>query len=230
MNKTNLLSAVIVSAAAILLGVVSTPSYADTVATSGSASVSESSAATGPVIINTAAPTPSKTTTEVKGTQTIKNVASIAPPSLTTTLTDTCMGSTSGGVTVAGFGISGGGTWVDQECVNRLNARELRTLGEDGLAAAKEVMCENKVVRAAYQKVGKPCVGDAVSANSAKVSTNNVQNAAPAQMAESSIVLPVQPAEQTVALNDSKYKDGDTIEFSGTRWQKQGDSWLAIKD
>ncbi len=156
-------SVVLISAAALLLGVAE-PTFADTTAQSGSQSLSSSGAqaVTGPTVINTAAPQPTHTTTTVDGTQTIKNVPSVYAPALTTTLTETCMGSTSGGVSIAGIGVSGGTTWSDAECINRLNARELRAMGET--AAAKEVLCENPAVRAAFQKVGKPCIGEPMSA------------------------------------------------------------------
>ena len=89
---------------------------------------------------------------------TVKNVPAVIPPSLVST-SDTCMGSTSGGVAVAGFGFSVGGTWKDDECINRLNSRELRSMGE--YDAAKEVMCSNKAVRAAFARLNKPCLEDA---------------------------------------------------------------------
>lgn len=98
--------------------------------------------------------------TTMDGTQTIRNVPSMGAPGLTTTLTETCMGSSSGGLSIAGFGITGGSTWKDDNCVNRLNAREVRTFGPEGALAAKEIMCENKVVRVAYQRSGHPCFGD----------------------------------------------------------------------
>lgn len=104
---------------------------------------------------------PTHTTSEVTGTQTLKNVPAVYAPSLTTTLTETCMGSTSGGLAVAGFGISGGGTWVDVECVNRLNARDVKALAVPGaMFASKEILCANAAVRASFKKVGYPCVDD----------------------------------------------------------------------
>ncbi len=104
---------------------------------------------------------PTHTTATIEGTQTLKNVPAVYAPSLTTTLTETCMGSTSGGLAVAGFGISGGGTWVDVECVNRLNARDVKALQVPGAAlASKEVLCANAVVRQAFKKTGHPCMDD----------------------------------------------------------------------
>lgn len=92
---------------------------------------------------------------EYRGGYDFRNVPAVGAPGLTTTLTETCMGSTSVGGAGVGFGFSAGTTWKDTDCVNRLNARELRTFGDT--AAAKEVMCENDVVRAAYKRIGQPC-------------------------------------------------------------------------
>jgi hypothetical protein len=41
-------------------------------------------------------------------------VPAVVAPSLTTTLSETCMGSTSMGIAGAGFGISFGSTWKDE--------------------------------------------------------------------------------------------------------------------
>lgn len=106
-------------------------------------------------------PIPTHTTATVEGTQTLKNVPAVYAPSLTTTLTETCMGSTSGGLAVAGFGISGGSTVLDVECVNRLNARDVKALPLPGAAlASKEILCANAVVRMGWKKAGNPCFDD----------------------------------------------------------------------
>lgn len=88
-------------------------------------------------------------------------VPAVVAPSLTTTLSETCMGSTSMGVAGAGFGVSFGSTWKDDACVRRLDSRELRSFGV-GLApndailfhfAAKERMCADPKIRAAFERV-----------------------------------------------------------------------------
>lgn len=68
------------------------------------------------------------------------------------------MGSTSAGAGFSGGSFSFGTTWRDTECVNRLNAREIRTYGD--VQAAKEIMCSNDTVREAFKKVGRPCADD----------------------------------------------------------------------
>ena len=89
--------------------------------------------------------------------ETIRSAPSIAAPALTTTLTETCMGSYTGGVSFIGGAVTGGGTVVDKACVRRLNARELaQTLGDRD--AAKEVMCGDADVARAYKMIGRPCL------------------------------------------------------------------------
>jgi hypothetical protein len=100
-------------------------------------------------------------TTENHGSDLSDAVPAVVAPSLTTTLSETCMGSTSMGVAGAGFGVSFGSTWKDEACVRRLDSRELRSFGS-GLApndailfhfAAKERMCADKKIRAAFERV-----------------------------------------------------------------------------
>ena len=100
-------------------------------------------------------------TTNNEGSDLSDTVPGVIAPSLTTTLSETCMGSTSIGVAGAGFGISFGSTWKDDACVRRLDARELRSFGA-GLSpndailfhfAAKERMCADSEVRAAFERV-----------------------------------------------------------------------------
>lgn len=79
-------------------------------------------------------------------------------PALTTTLTETCMGSTSVGAGFSGGSFSFGTTWRDSACVRRLDAREIRTYGD--VQAAKEIMCDSDQVRAAFLRVGRPCAAD----------------------------------------------------------------------
>ena len=76
---------------------------------------------------------------DYSGSYKIKNVPAMVAPSLTTTLTETCMGSSSAAFAVAGFGMSGGTTWTDDTCIRRLDAREIRAMG--AVEVAKELMC-----------------------------------------------------------------------------------------
>jgi len=100
-------------------------------------------------------------TTTNYGSDLGNQVPAVVAPSLTTTLSETCMGSTSMGIAGAGFGISFGSTWKDDACVRRLDSRELRSFGA-GLApndailfhfAAKERMCADPKIRQAFERV-----------------------------------------------------------------------------
>lgn len=95
-----------------------------------------------------------KTETVVSGTQTIKNVPSVNGPALTTS-NDTCMGSTSGSVNIAGVGIGGGSTWTDTNCKRLKNARELWNMGMK--AAAMALMCRDDENREALEQTGYQC-------------------------------------------------------------------------
>jgi len=92
----------------------------------------------------------------VPSTQTLRTAPQVMAPSLTTTLTETCMGSTSLGLSVVGWGASGGTTWNDSECVRRLNARELNGMGFR--AEACYVLRMDRDVEAAFQKTGGSCI------------------------------------------------------------------------
>ncbi|HIA2373966.1 TPA: chemotaxis protein CheA, partial [Burkholderia contaminans] len=117
------------------------------------------------------------------GTQTIKTNPSIQAPGLTTTLSDTCMGSVSVGVSFPGFGATGGTTLVDQACVRRLDAREFRAMGLTDVALA--LLCQSDANRRAVEATGHLCPG-----TTAPLARSNV---APS-------------AEATVA-DDEKYRD-----------------------
>ena len=52
----------------------------------------------------------------------VKSAPTVYAPALATTLTETCMGSTSGSGSGMGWGFSIGSTWTDKSCERRLNA------------------------------------------------------------------------------------------------------------
>lgn len=87
--------------------------------------------------------------------QTLRTTPAIVAPALTTTLTETCMGSTSLGVSVVGVGATGATTWNDSECVRRLNARELNSMGFH--TEACYVLRVDKDVDTAFARSGNRC-------------------------------------------------------------------------
>lgn len=158
----HILSIVVISAAALMLGVVKPASAQESQAVSGSASQAQSAsgavASTGSnegVTLTNTFNSPAEVSTRASGTTTVKNVPTVYAPALTTTLTETCMGSSTVGGAGAGFGLSIGSTWKDEECIRRLHAREIVAIGEKDVA--KEIMCGSPIVAEAYAAVGRPC-------------------------------------------------------------------------
>ncbi|WP_081056968.1 chemotaxis protein CheA [Burkholderia vietnamiensis] len=111
------------------------------------------------------------------GTQTIKTNPAIQAPGLTTTLSDTCMGSVSLGVSFPGFGATGGTTLVDQACVRRLDAREFRAMGLTDVALA--LLCQSDANRRAVEATGHLCPG-----TTAPLARSNVAPSAEATVAD----------------------------------------------
>ena len=150
---------VLTAAAALMLGYV-TPSHADIAAIAGSSAEAVSlsgskSVATQGNAQNITFNQPAEVATRASGTTTVKMAPAITAPNMTTTLTETCMGSSTVGGAGVGFGVSLGTTWTDVDCVRRLNAREIASFGDK--EAAKELLCINPDVAAAYAAAGRPC-------------------------------------------------------------------------
>ncbi|WP_244817081.1 hypothetical protein [Caballeronia sp. Lep1P3] len=87
----------------------------------------------------------------------VRTTPALAAPALTTTLSDTCMGSASFGLSITGFGATGGTTLVDQACVRRLDAREFRAMGLTDVALA--LLCQSDANRRAVEATGHLCPG-----------------------------------------------------------------------
>ncbi|WP_342241466.1 hypothetical protein [Inquilinus sp. OTU3971] len=137
---------------------------------------------------------PGDSTLRYKGAYTVNNTPDVYAPGLTAGL-NTCAGSYSAGVAVAGFGLTGGGTTVDQGCERRNMATLLRQMGEGD--AAREVLCEDDVVRGAFARVGRPCITDRVQVSAAV--------AQPATMALPPAPPPVVAMQPIVSRGDPGY-------------------------
>jgi hypothetical protein len=131
---------------------ISSVSFADNT-TSKAVSGSTSSAGAGAYIDNS-----SKNSGNVAAANLSSAVGMSYAPALTTTLTETCMGSTSAGAGFSGGSFSFGTTWRDSTCIRRLDAREIKSFGD--IQAAKEIMCDSDLVREAFKRVGRPCAID----------------------------------------------------------------------
>jgi hypothetical protein len=86
----------------------------------------------------------------------VKSAPTVYAPALATTLTETCMGSTSASGSGMGWGLSIGSTWEDKGCTRRLNADRVAGLTGDR-EAARAILCDDKEVYDAYERVGRPC-------------------------------------------------------------------------
>lgn len=119
------------------------------------------------------------TTVDYGGTYTVKTVPNIVAPSLTTTLSDTCMGSASFGLSFTGFGATGGTTMVDQACVRRLDSREFRAMGLNDVALA--LLCQSEANRKAVESTGRSCPGMERAAAPAAPASPSAENNAVSQ-------------------------------------------------
>lgn len=127
---------------------------AQTAANSGSTASSRSNATNAGNAQNITFTNPADSTTTLNGSTTIRNVPAMGTTLLTTS-NDTCMGSTSGSVVMAGFGIGGGSTYVDADCKRLKNAREFWNMGMQ--AASLALMCNDPDNRQALEVTGYAC-------------------------------------------------------------------------
>lgn len=144
-----------------------------------------------------------KATVDYGGNYTVKTVPSVISPSLTATLSDTCMGSASFGLSVVGFGATGGTTVVDDACVRRLDSREFRAMGMNDVALA--LLCQSDANRKAIESTGRSCpsvIAPTVSLAQPKpvMQTAPVASLAPPSEAITSAVMMPQPEVSTTAL------------------------------
>ena len=114
--------------------------------------------ATVPVTAEVTTGVDARNMSSVVGSDLSRAVGMAVAPALTTTFSETCMGSTSLGAGFSGGRLSIGSTWQDTACIRRLDAREIKAMGDN--QAAKELMCNSEEVRQAFKNVGRPCVID----------------------------------------------------------------------
>jgi hypothetical protein len=139
-----------------------TASNSSSASTSGGSTPSSTTGAAD--LTNRAATTPGSSPYDTRATvdynqssYSVRTTPAIAAPALTTTLSDTCMGSASFGLSITGFGATGGTTMVDQACVRRLDAREFRAMGLTDVALA--LLCQSDANRRAVEATGHLCPG-----------------------------------------------------------------------
>ena len=89
------------------------------------------------------------------GSYTMKSAPTVYAPALTASITETCWGSVSGGVSAIGFGITGAATIKDYDCNRRLNASVAGKMGRMDIAF--NIMCQSEDFRDAAALTNQPC-------------------------------------------------------------------------
>jgi hypothetical protein len=161
-------------AVAVLAAVVAETVWADSSSNAAAESESSSKAAQQQALVNA----PSNTynnpdTVRYRGGYAVYMPPSMSAPALTTTLTDTCMGSWSAGVSIPGGGATFGKTQIDDDCVARLHARQLAAMNAEGLAM--EVLCSRQVILDADARMTTPrCAANIKKQEAKSVQTDQV--------------------------------------------------------
>jgi len=143
-------------AALLCLSAASSVSAQTTTATGTGVGVSESNSGAvaiakgGNLTINNPENTTATVNSRVSGTQTIKSNPSMAI-GLTAAGLETCLGSASGMISLAGFGLGGGSTMTDEGCQARLDARTLASFGLKAAAVAR--LCQRKDIYASMPDI-----------------------------------------------------------------------------
>ncbi|MDA8049888.1 MAG: hypothetical protein M0002_07775 [Rhodospirillales bacterium] len=124
------------------------------------------------------------------GAYTVHNVPEVIPPSWGGQ--NVCAVGASGGVGVAGFGITLGGMWSDSGCERRNSAVVLYQMGEHKAAVA--LMCQDRHVAQAMQAAGQPCPVTAPAVSMAAPAVRSAVAAATAAQAAPRIAARAAPA------------------------------------
>ena len=123
-------------------------------ASSNSASQAISGSSSG-VTINNPANVVSQGFNRVRQSGSLRTTANAFAPQLAASAVGTCLGSTSLGFGITGFGLSGGSTHPDMPCNLRMYSAALLATGNKGAAAA--VLCHDPHVYNAFAAVGVQC-------------------------------------------------------------------------
>jgi hypothetical protein len=87
------------------------------------------------------------------GTTSVKTNPAVFAPGLSAAGLETCLGSASGGVSVVGFGLTGGSSFPDEGCQARLDSRTLWSMGLKRAALAR--LCQRDAI---YRSMPEVCV------------------------------------------------------------------------
>ncbi len=132
------------------------------------------------------------------GSYTVRNTPEVIAPNVVGG--NPCAVGASGGLALPGFGVSAGTTWADKACELRQKVALLFNMGEQSLA--REIMCQDdERIRAAMQRLGKPCGVDIppVAQAAAPAVTHAPPPASSVQTALASTASPPAPVTPVVA-------------------------------
>ncbi|HWZ46757.1 MAG TPA: histidine kinase [Herbaspirillum sp.] len=187
--------------------------------TTDNSSGSGSGSGTGSGSANGLATDPSTGTpanVQYSGSYTVKSAPPVVAPSLTSTFSDTCMGSASFGLSFVGFGATGGTTMVDEACVRRLDSREFRAMGLNDVALA--LLCQSAANRTAVEATGRACPSAPAKGDTASLSsTITVSKAAdhskvaPAEKQAAPIAVTETPASQPINVANTEAKPMEVL-------------------
>jgi hypothetical protein len=163
--------------------------------TAATTATSTNSGVTGNSVVVTS---PDNIAETVIGTQTLKNTPSVNGPALVSS-NDTCMGSTSGSLNIAGLGFGGGSTWTDTNCRRLKNARELWNMGMKPAALA--IMCMDSENKEALELTGYLCPVKPQAKPQVKAETDPIKNVTPLPKSFKTGMLP------NLSYNASKFLD-----------------------
>lgn len=133
-------------------------------------------------------------TINYSGGYTVHNVPEVIAPNIVGG--NPCAVGVSGGVAVAGFGLTGGGTWADRACERRQEAALLYNIGQHEASIA--LLCQDDHVREAMTAVGQAC-GTRVALRSlpslpaAQATFVRPMAAAPSAVPVSAVAAPAMP-------------------------------------
>jgi hypothetical protein len=96
------------------------------------------------------------------GGYTVKSAPPIQAAALTASITETCWGSVSGGLSLVGVGVTAAATIKDYDCNRRLNAAVAGRMGRMDIAF--NLMCQDDSFRAASIGTKNPCPAGSVIA------------------------------------------------------------------
>ena len=155
------------AAAALALAVASASSiaFAQTVTSGTQSAATQSSSVNNQVVLQSGGT--STDNVDYRGSYTVKSAPTLYAPGLTASITETCWGSVSAGVSVVGVGVSGGATIKDLDCNKRLNAAVAWRMERKDIAF--NIMCQEDDFREAAALTDKPCGSIAAKTASASL-------------------------------------------------------------